>query len=698
MTDSTNTQGNLAQDLAASENRFIKVFDTSPNLIAITTLETGCHYAVNQSWLDTFGFTRDEAIGKTAIELGVWKTAENRSKFIEEFTKSNTVRNYEADLVTKTGEMRTFLISGEEIEYDHEQRLLLVINDITERKRAEVKLQETLSDLENQVAMRTRELQSQADATKQARDELLDSENKLEQTNRMLHLVMDAIPVRVFWKDKDLTYLGCNRMFAMDAGFTSPRQVVGKDDYAMGWKDQAEVYREDDLKVIQSQTPRLNYEELQTTQDGDELWLRTSKIPLRNSEGEVFGVLGMYEDITKRKAVERELKDSKVVAETANIAKSTFLSSMSHELRTPLNAILGFAQLLEYDPGHPLLDAQKESVNHIKDGGKHLLDLINDILDLAKIEAGKVDLHFETVRPQDLFDDIVPLIKTLADKRDITVHTPTSEAGCGPISVDFTRAKQVLLNLLSNAVKYNREGGDVKMGTSVVGGHVRICVSDTGNGIPEDKISELFKPFARLGAEETAIEGTGIGLTITKELMEHMDGKIGVESIVGKGTTFWVEFPLQDPLEPGQTAREEDNNFLIGRVEDKGFDGTVLYVEDNAANILFMESVFERFSNLRLITARNAEKGIALAQSEQPDMIILDIALPGMSGTEAVAQLRQQTDFEAKPIIALSANAMAIDIKAGLDAGFDVYLTKPLDISLLMKELQKVFGEVVVED
>ena len=698
MPDRNDTPANLAQDLAASENRFIKVFDTSPNLIAISTVDTGCHYAVNQSWLDTFGFTRDETIGKTAKDLGVWQTTENRKKFIDEFTKTNTVRNYEADMVTKAGEVRTFLISGDEIEFDHEHCLLLVFNDITERQRAEVKLQETLSDLENQVAMRTRELQAQADATKQARDELVDSENKLEQTNRMLHLVIDAIPVRVFWKDKDLKYLGCNRMFAMDAGFTSPRQVVGKDDYAMGWKDQAELYREDDLKVIQSETPQLNYEEPQTTGDGDAMWLRTSKIPLRNSEGEVFGILGMYEDITKRKAVERELKDAKVVAETANIAKSTFLSSMSHELRTPLNAILGFAQLLEYDPGHPLLDAQKESVNHIKEGGKHLLDLINDILDLAKIEAGKVDLQFETVRPQDLFDDILPLIKTLADKRDIRVHAPTTEAACGPISVDFTRAKQVLLNLLSNAVKYNRDGGDVTMGCCVVDGHVRISVTDTGDGIPEDKMCDLFKPFARLGAEETAIEGTGIGLTITKELIEHMGGEVGVESTVGVGTTFWAEFPLQDPLQGEQSGRVEGKMFLDGRVEDKGFDGTVLYVEDNPANMLFMESVFERFSNLRLLTAKNAETGIALAQSEHPDMIILDIALPGMSGTDAVAQLRQQTDFEAKPIIALSANAMAVDIKAGLNAGFDVYLTKPLDISLLMKELQKVFGEVVVED
>jgi len=695
MTDQNDIPPDIAQELQASEDRFFKVFETSPSLIAISTVDTGCHYAVNQSWLDTFGHDREEVIGKTAQELGVWPTPEDRKRFIDEFSKTKIIRNYVATMLTKSGEARTFLVSGDEIEYDREPRLLLVCIDITERKRAESKLQETLSDLEAQVADRTRELQAQADATNQARDELLDSEHKLQNSNRLLHLVLDAIPVRVFWKDMNLTYLGCNRLFAMDAGFSSPRQVVGKDDFSMGWKAQAELYREDDFKVIRSEAPQLNYEEAQTAPNGTELWLRTSKIPLRDSEGQVFGVLGMYEDITARKAVENELKDAKEIAEVANLAKSTFLSSMSHELRTPLNAILGFAQLLEYDPSHPLHNAQKESVHHIKDGGKHLLELINDILDLARIESGKVELQFVTISPQDLFDDVLPLVKTLADKRAITVHVPARKDACGLISVDFTRAKQVLLNLLSNAVKYNREGGDITLGCTVVGDHVRISVSDTGEGIPEDKICDLFKPFSRLGAEETAVEGTGIGLTITKELIEHMNGEIGVESTLGAGSTFWAEFPLQVS---GQHLRTEGKMFQNGKVEDAGFDGTVLYVEDNAANVLFMESVFERFSNLRLITATNAEDGVALARSEHPDMIMMDISLPGMSGAEAVAQLRQDAGFEAQPIIALSANAMERDIKAGLGAGFDVYLTKPLDISLLMAELQKVFGELVVED
>ena len=568
----TDTPTDLAHELRASEDRFSKVFDLSPNLIAITTVEDGHHYAANQAWLETFGFAIDEVIGKTALELGTWPLPEDRERFIAAFRKADTIRNYEAVLLTKSGAARTFLISGSKVEYDHEPRLMLVFNDITERVKAEGKLQATLQELERQVAARTEELREQVKATMVVQDELLDSEQKLQETNRMLHLVLDAIPVRVFWKDKNLNYLGCNRVFAMDSGFANPRLVVGKSDHHMPWKDQVELYRADDAKVMNSGKPKLNYEEPQTTAEGDTIWLRTSKIPLRNSEGEVIGVLGMYEDITNAKKAEHELKNAKNAAEAANQAKSSFLSSMSHELRTPLNAILGFAQLLEYDPGHPLADAQKESVEHIKSGGKHLLELINDILDLAKIESGNVELEIDVVDPKDLYHEVLPLATALADRRSITVHAPAMDKPQNRISIDFTRAKQVLLNLLSNAVKYNNEAGDVTLDSEVVDGQLRISVTDTGPGIPEDKMDDLFKPFSRLGAEETSIEGTGIGLTITKELVGHMGGEIGVESVVGVGTTFWIELPLitndevliwTDSLRVGVDAIDKDHQVII---------------------------------------------------------------------------------------------------------------------------------------
>ena len=237
MNDSDALRG-LEQDLKASEDRFSKVFDLSPNLIAISTVEDGRHYAVNKAWLETFGFSHDEVIGKTAMELGVWPTRGDRNAFVETFRKNNAVQDFQATLLTKAGEPRSFLISGTEVEYDHAQRLMLVFNDITARVKAEEKLHTMLEALEHEVSGRTQELLDQVAATKAAESELLDSEQKLQETNRMLHLVLDAIPVRVFWKDKNLKYLGCNRLFAMDAGYSNPRQVVGKTDHQMAWKDQ----------------------------------------------------------------------------------------------------------------------------------------------------------------------------------------------------------------------------------------------------------------------------------------------------------------------------------------------------------------------------------------------------------------------------------------------------------------------------
>lgn len=696
----TDTIRSLQDELRACEGRFDSVFNMSPALIAISTLENGQHYAVNQAWLDTLGFERDEVIGRTVKDLGVWPTMEDRQAFIRAFTDNgHSIRDYEARLLTKSGAERTFLISGDEVDYDGAPRLLLVFNDITDLKEAERQLQANLEGLEDQVAERTSALAAQVEATKQAEAELLESEQRLQEANRMLRVVLDSIPVRVFWKDNDLRYLGCNRVFAMDAGYPSARHVVGKTDRDMPWKDQVELYQRDDRKVIEAGKPHLNYEEPQTTPDGETIWLRTSKIPLRNLEGDIIGVLGLYEDITRAKRNEQALREAKQQAETANQAKSAFLSSMSHELRTPLNAIMGFAQLLEYDPQHPLTEEQAESVEHIKSGGKHLLALINEILDLAKIESGAIDFDIEPLGAHHLFEDVLPMAAALADKHGLVLHVPALDRPDAHILADFVRAKQVLLNLLSNAVKYNRPNGEVTLDCEPREATLRISVADTGFGISEDKVKELFQPFARLGAEETAIEGTGIGLTITKEIVERMGGAIGVDSVVGVGSTFWVDLPLTNPDTDGALATGgQEDGFLKGRVEDAGYDGTVLYVEDNAANMLFMESVFERFANLRLITATNAEDGIERARLDKPDMMILDVALPGMNGTDAVRKLRGDAEFADKPIIALSANAMQAQIDEGLAAGFDAYLTKPLDISQLMKELETVFGKVVVED
>ena len=364
-----------------------------------------------------------------------------------------------------------------------------------------------------------------------------------EQNDALFHAVLDTIPVRVFWKDLDGRIMGCNQLYAIDAGFEHPRDVIGLTDHDLSWHARAEQYRAIDLEVMVSGEPQLGYEEAYVSKDGQEVWLRKSKSPLRDTSGDTIGVLGIYEDVTKRRQAETDLKNAKVQAESANMAKSQFLSSMSHELRTPLNAILGFAQLLESDPNNPLNDDQLENTQHIVSGGRHLMELITEILELAKIEAGHVNLELEALDLVEIFYETLPLVQGQADKKSVELKLPALQRDVPKVTADLKRAKQVLLNLLTNAVKYNVEGGSITLDCEAEDDFVIITVTDTGIGMSAEGLQTLFTPFSRLGQENTNIEGTGIGLVITQDLVHLMGGEIGVKSELGQGTTFSVILP-----------------------------------------------------------------------------------------------------------------------------------------------------------
>ncbi|MBF0249468.1 MAG: response regulator [Alphaproteobacteria bacterium] len=392
----------------------------------------------------------------------------------------------------------------------------------------------------------------------------------------------------------------------------------------------------------------------------------------------------------------RALKVAVRAAEEANQKKSDFLSSMSHELRTPLNAILGFGQMLEFNPKEPLSEGQRASVEHIMSGGQHLLELINQVLDLAKIEAGKVDLVFEDVAPGEIVSDCVTLLKGLAERGGIQIHVDASVSSASSIRVDRVRFKQVLLNLLSNAVKYNRVNGAVTISAPMSPGAMqRLSVSDTGRGVSADQLDALFEPFNRLDAEHSEIEGTGIGLTITKQLVERMGGRIGVESEVGQGSTFQVEMPRSERKIALDDARAQGT--LAVAQKDAGAKkgkGVVLYIEDNPANLKLMEMLLQRMGGVTMISAMEPLTGIDMAVNDKPDLIFLDINLPGMTGYEVLEKLKENQQTRDIPVYALTANAMAQDVERGMQSGFRKYITKPFSVNEILSVLKEVLGDL----
>jgi PAS domain S-box-containing protein len=380
-------------------------------------------------------------------------------------------------------------------------------------------------------------------------------------------------------------------------------------------------------------------------------------------------VQGIFSDIT-------ELKLAKQAAEDASRAKSTFLASMSHELRTPLNAIIGFAQLLEMNKLSPLLEDQKTAIGHIMKSGRHLLNLINEILDLARIESGKTDFKIETVALLPLFEETVSLSLPAATPRNVVIqHSCPSEMR---LRADISRVRQVLLNLLSNAIKYNRQDGSVTLTGEMTDRFVRIAVTDTGIGIPTERRSEIFQPFHRLRVEKSNIEGTGIGLVICKRLIEGMGGRIGFDSAPGIGSRFWFELPQ---ALAGSTLIEHPAMTRKEALPQQQSTGkSVLYIEDSPINIEVMKHVFRMYQGIELLTAESAETGLTMIHKAPPDLVLMDINLPGMSGLEALHALKSNPATASIPVIAVSAAAMPDDIASGLKAGFLAYLTKPFDV------------------
>ncbi len=443
--------------------------------------------------------------------------------------------------------------------------------------------------------------------------------------------------------------------------------------------------------------------------DGSVHWIHESGDVVRNKEGYPQQMLGVVRDITKIKESEKNIIAAREEAENANRAKSQFLSSMSHELRTPMNAIMGFSQLLKINKSEPLTDQQEKNVDEIMVAGKHLMSLINEVLNLSKIESGHIDLLCEAVLLKDVITESLHLIEPLAQKKgiriDVKINNKKIEFNMlddftDSVVIDKTRLKQVLLNLMSNAVKYNNENGRVTISYSKKNNNrFRISIMDTGNGLSEEQQSRLFIVFDRLGIENSGIEGTGIGLVITKKIVELMGGDIGVESQVDKGSEFWIELPyIQTNPESEMSETTDDtcneDRGMAEKIEQTKNMKTVLYVEDNPANLRLVEQILSCIPNLHMWSAPESLLGLELARENIPDIILLDINLPGMDGYEFFDKLRKDEITKSIPVIAISANAMPKDINKALQQGFDGYITKPVNVNDLLSTVERKLNEL----
>ena len=459
---------------------------------------------------------------------------------------------------------------------------------------------------------------------------------------------------------------------------------------------------EKSIKQVLREKKVTDYELTARARDGKETVVSINATTFYDRDRKLQGVFAAARDITERKRLDQvllekniELESARSVAEKANLSKSEFLSSMSHELRSPLNAILGFAQLLV--SGSPMpTDNQKDSIDQILKAGWYLLELINEILDLALIESGRLSLSLEPMSLADVMLECQAMIEPQSQKNGIVMSFPQFKVPVF-IHADRTRVKQILINLLSNAIKYNRAGGTVDVTCNASSEkRIRISVKDTGEGLTPEKIAQLFQPFNRLGQEASSEQGTGIGLVMSKRLVELMGGKIGVESTIGAGCVFWFELNLSAEPQPVVGAFETPAP-KHAHIPHGAEPRTLLYVEDNQANMHLVEQLIARRPDMRLLSAGDAILGIALARTHHPDVILMDINLPGMSGIQALKILREDPETAHIPVLAISANAMPHDIEKGLEAGFLRYITKPIDINEFMDALNMALEDAETE-
>jgi PAS domain S-box-containing protein len=625
------------QALLASEERTRLVIETANDAIVAIDPD-GRITDWNRQAETTFGWSREVAVGRGVIDTIIPSAdREARTKRLADFLAAGggpaLDDRVELAVVHRDGREFPVEVTVSAVRSETQVRFIAFIHDISERK---------------------------------------ESERETQEMQVFLDSVIENIPNMVFVKSADdLRFVRFNRAGEDLLGF-SRDELIGRNDHDFFAAEDADLFTAKDREVLEGGTLLDVPEEPVETKSRGTRILHTKKIPIVDRDGRPRYLLGISEDITERRQADRALQEAKEEAERANRAKSEFLSRMSHELRTPLNAVLGFAQLLEMDGINP---DQRESVHQILKAGRHLLDLINEVLDLSRIESGSMSLSLEAVSVHEVFQEVVDLISPLAVQARVSIDWDQRENGTYVLS-DRQRLKQVVLNLLSNAVKYNRNGGSVGISEEEARpGWLRVRISDTGSGVGPEAIEQLFAPFARLGAERTGIEGTGLGLALSRGLATLMGAEIGLEVTGPEGSTFFVDLPVVEAPTEGLERRDE----VVAPVSGDGSGPrTLLYIEDNLSNLRLVQQILAHRPEVKVIAAMQGDLGLELAQNHRPDLILLDLKMPGLPGEEVLRRLQGDPRTREIPVVVITADATKGQRERLLQAGAREYMTKPV--------------------
>jgi len=504
--------------------------------------------------------------------------------------------------------------------------------------------------------------------------------NELLESSRRLAAIVESSGDAIISKSLGGTILAWNRGAERIYGYRS-EEVVGK---PISILVPADI--KDDVVQILEKVRRgeniQNYETRRQTKNGTVIDVSVTVSPIRDGSGRITAVSTIARDVTAGKQLEREREKAREDADRANQAKNEFLSRMSHELRTPLNAVLGFAQLLEMDS---LTPEQKDWIKEILKAGQHLLELIDEVLDISRIEAGQLRLSLEPVDAVQAVQECISLLAPLATEEGVSLRlAPSGDSGSRPyVRADRQRLKQVLLNLISNGIKYNRQDGSVEVSFDRADrdGRLRICVADTGVGIPSESLEQAFSPFERLAAEGSAVEGTGLGLALSRALVEAMGGTIALTSELGRGATFSVDLAVAETPDIVDESQSDLEDHSLAETTPR----TVLYIEDNFSNLKLVQTLLERRPDIQLIPAMQGSIGVTLARDHNPDLVLLDLNLPDMPGEEVLGRLRSDPQTASLPVIVITADATSGQVKRLLKQGARAYLTKPLEVKRFLE-------------